>query len=69
MYQLQGDNMLYSIARHKETKPQMQPGEAVQYRVKGNQMTVINARGKKNEYQIVGQSAGAGAVSTMPVSF
>ncbi len=56
VYQLQGDSMLYSIARRKETKPQMEPGEQVQYEVKGNQMTVVNAKGKKNNYQIVGQS-------------
>jgi hypothetical protein len=55
VYQVQGDNMLYSIARHKETKPQMQPGDTVQYEVKGNQMTVDD-QGKKNKYQIVGQS-------------
>jgi hypothetical protein len=60
VYQVQGDNMLYSIARHKETKPQMQPGDAVQYEVKGNKMTVVNAKGKKNDYQIVGQSQAAG---------
>jgi len=61
VYQLQGDNnMLYSIARHKETKPQMQPGDAVQYEVKGNKMTVVNAKGKKNDYQIVGQSQAPG---------
>ena len=56
VYQVQGDSMLYSIARHKETKPQMQPGDIVRYDVKGNQMTLINAKGKKNNYQIVGQS-------------
>ena len=56
VYQVQSDNRLYSIARHKETKPKMQPGEPVQFRVKGNQMTVVNAQGKKTEYQIVGQS-------------
>ena len=60
VYQVQGDNLLYSIARHKETKPQMQPGEAVQYEVKGSKMTVVNAKGKKNDYQIVGQSQAAG---------
>lgn len=61
VYQVQGDNnMLYSIARHKETKPQMQPGDAVQYEVKGNKMTVVNAKGKKNDYQIVGQSQATG---------
>ena len=56
VYQVQGENLLYSIARHKETKPQMDPGEQIQYHVKGNQMTVVNAKGKKNKYQIVGQS-------------
>jgi len=61
VYQVQGDNnMLYSIARHKETKPQMQPGDAVQYQVKGNKMTVVDAKGKKNDYQIVGQSQALG---------
>ncbi len=59
VYQVQGDNMLYSIARHKETKPQMQPGDAVQYFVKGNQMTVIDGS-RKDKYQIVGQSQAAG---------
>jgi len=59
VYQVQGENMLYSVARHKETKPQMQPGEAVQYEVKGNKMTVVNAKGKKESYQIVGQSQAA----------
>lgn len=56
VYQVQGDNMQYSIARHKENKPQMQPGDVVQYFLKGNQMKVITALGKKTEYQIVGQS-------------
>jgi hypothetical protein len=57
VYQVQGgDNMMYSIARHKETKAQMEPGEQLQYQVKGNQMTVVNAKGQKNKYQIVGQS-------------
>jgi hypothetical protein len=60
VYQVQGDNMLYSVARHKETKPEMQPGDAVQYEVKGNKMTVVNAKGKKETYQIVGQSQAAG---------
>ncbi len=55
VYQVQGDNMMYSVARHKETKPQMQPGESVQYHVKGAQMAIINGKGKKTEYQIVGQ--------------
>ena len=61
VYQVQGDNnMLYSVARHKETKPQMQPGDAVQYEVKGSKMTVVNAKGKKETYQVVGQSQAAG---------
>ncbi len=60
VYQVQGDNLLYSVARKKETKPQMQPGEAVQYQVKGNKMTVVSAKGKKNDYQIVGQSQAPG---------
>jgi hypothetical protein len=56
VYQLQGETMLYSIARQKETKPRMQPGDVVQYRLKGNQMVVINPQNKKEQYQIVGQS-------------
>jgi hypothetical protein len=62
VYQLQGDNgTIYSIARHKETKPQLQAGEAVQYVIKkSTQMNVLDAKGKKHEYQIVGQNAGAG---------
>ena len=59
VYQVQADNLLYSIARHKETKPQMQPGETVQYEVKGNKMTVVNAKGKKETYQVVGQAQAA----------
>ena len=58
VYQLQTDGTTYSIARHKETKPQMQPGETVQYALKGtNEIKVIDARGKKRDYQIVGQAA------------
>lgn len=38
----------------------MQPGEPVQFRAKGNQMTVVNAQGKKTDYQIVGQSEAPG---------
>lgn len=61
VYQLQGDNnILYSVARHKETKPRMQPGENVQYEVKGNKVTVVNAKGKKETYQIVGQAQAPG---------
>lgn len=59
VYQIQGDNMLYSIARHKETKPQMQPGDAVQYHVMGNQMIVIDGS-RKDKYQVVGQSQAQG---------
>ncbi len=61
IYQLQTDNTTYSIARQKETKPQMQAGEVVQYELKkDNKVTVIDANGKKHEYQIVGQTAGVG---------
>jgi len=57
VYQLQTDSSSYSIARKKETKPQMQAGEAVQYQMKNNaNVEVVNAKGKKNQYQIVGQS-------------
>jgi len=59
VYQLQTDTTTYSIARHKETKPQMQAGDVVQYELKkSNQVNVITANGKKHEYQIVGQTAG-----------
>jgi hypothetical protein len=61
VYQLQTDSSTYSIARQKETKPQMQAGETVQYELKkDNKVTVIDANGKKHEYQIVGQTAGQG---------
>ena len=61
VYQLQTDTTTYSIARQKETKPQMQAGEVVQYELKKNaQINVIGANGKKHEYQIVGQTAGPG---------
>lgn len=57
VYQLQTDSSVYSIARKKETKPQMEAGEAVQYQMKkNNSLMVINSKGKKNDYQIVGQS-------------
>ncbi len=57
VYQLQTDTSVYSIARKKENKAQMQAGEAVQYQMKNdNKVEVVNARGKKNEYQVVGQS-------------
>jgi len=59
VYQLQTDTTTYSIARQKETKPQMQAGDVVQYELKKkNQIVIIDAKGKKREYQIVGQSAG-----------
>jgi len=61
VYQLQTENTTYSIARHKENKPEMQIGESVQYELrKKNQINVIDARGRKREYQIVGQAAGPG---------
>lgn len=61
VYQMQADNgTTYSFARHKENKPQLQAGESVKYLVKKNDITVIDARGKKHEYQITGQAAGGG---------
>lgn len=61
VYQLQTDSSIYSIARKKETKPQMQAGESVQYQMqKNNNISVINSKGKKNTYQIVGQSQAPG---------
>ncbi len=61
VYQLQTDTTTYSIARQKETKPQMQAGELVQYELKKNtQINVIDANGKKHVYQIVGQTAAPG---------
>jgi hypothetical protein len=59
IYQLQTDTTTYSIARQKETKPQMQAGETVQYELKdkGTRVTVIDAGGKKHDYRIVGQTA------------
>ena len=61
IYQLQTDTTTYSIARQKETKPQMQAGDVVQYELKkNNRVEVVTASGSKHEYQIVGQSAAAG---------
>jgi hypothetical protein len=61
VYQLQTDTTTYSIARHKETKPQMQAGDNVQYELKGGKdIKIIDANGKKHEYQIVGQTAPPG---------
>jgi hypothetical protein len=61
VYELQTDGSTYSIARAKETKPRMQAGEVVQYEVKKkNQIEVIDANGKRHEYQIVGQTAAPG---------
>jgi hypothetical protein len=58
VYQLQTDTTAYSIARHKNTKPEMQLGESVRYELKKkDQIVVIDSQGKKHEYQIVGQSA------------
>ena len=43
---------------HDILVPQMQAGEAVQYFVKKNtQIYVLDAKNKKREYQIVGQTA------------
>jgi hypothetical protein len=60
VYQVQGDSLVYSVAHKKESKPKMQPGDPVQYFVKGNRMKVMTAAGKKTEYQIVGQSQASG---------
>ena len=50
----------YEVARKKETKPKMQPGDTVQLKVKGNKATVINARGHKEQYRVVGQAQAPG---------
>jgi hypothetical protein len=61
IYQLRTDNGVYSIARQKETKPQMQAGESVQYEMKkSDRVNVITANGQKHEYQVVGQTMGTG---------
>jgi hypothetical protein len=58
VYQLQTDSTTYSIAHKGENKPQMQAGESVQYFVKkSTQIYVLDAKNKKREYQIVGQTA------------
>jgi cell division protein FtsL len=58
VYQLETDTGTYSIARQKESKPEMQAGEIVQYELKGqNEIKVIDANGRKREYRIVGESA------------
>jgi hypothetical protein len=57
VYQLQTDTTTYSIARKKENKPRLQVGEVVQYRQKDHKVVVVEPNGKKEEYQIVGQSA------------
>jgi hypothetical protein len=57
VYQLQTDTTTYSIARKKESKPRLQVGEVVQYRLKDHKVVVVEPNGKKEEYQIVGQSA------------
>jgi hypothetical protein len=55
VYYIQTDAATYEVARKKETKPKMQPGDLVQLEVKGNKATVINPRGHKEQYQVVGQ--------------
>jgi len=60
VYQLQGDSTTYSIAHKGENKPQMQAGDAVQYFIKkSTQIYVLDAKNKKREYQIIGQTAAA----------
>ncbi len=56
VYYIQADTTTYEIARKKETKPKMQPGDTVQIELKGNKATVINAQGHKEQYQVVGQA-------------
>ena len=60
VYYVQTDATTYEVARKKETKPKMQPGDTVQLEVKGNKATVINARGHKEQYQLVGQAQAPG---------
>ena len=61
VYSIQTDaTTTYEVARKKETKPKMQPGDTVQLDVKGNKATVINAQGHKEQYQVVGQAQGPG---------
>jgi len=60
VYYVQTDATTYEVARKKETKPKMQPGDTVQLEVKGNKATVINARGHKEQYQVVGQAQAPG---------
>ena len=58
VYQLQTDSTTYSIAHKGENKPQMQAGESVQYFIKkSTQIYVLDAKNKKREYQIIGQTA------------
>ncbi|MGA3314936.1 MAG: hypothetical protein ABSC64_00705 [Candidatus Korobacteraceae bacterium] len=60
VYYVQTDATTYEVARKKETKPKIQPGDTVQLEVKGNKATVINAQGHKEQYQVVGQAQGPG---------
>ena len=61
VYSIQTDaTTTYEVARKKETKPKMQPGDTVQLEVKGNKATVINAQGHKEQYQVVGQAQAPG---------
>ena len=59
VYYVQTDTITYEIARKKETKPKMQPGETVQVRVSKNKVTVLDDQGHKTDYEIVGQSQAA----------
>jgi hypothetical protein len=58
VYYIQADATTYEVARKKETKSKMQPGDTVQLELKGNKATVINAQGHKEQYQVVGQAQG-----------
>lgn len=55
VYTVQSDTATYQLARKKETKPKLQPGEAVQIQVKGNKVNLQDPQGHKTEYQVVGQ--------------
>lgn len=58
VYQLQTDATTYSLAHKGENKPQMQAGDSVQYFIKkSTQIYVLDAKNKKREYQIIGQTA------------
>ena len=61
VYSIQTDSTTYQVARKKETKPKMQPGETVQLEVKGNKANVINAKATKSSIRWLGRRR-AGAV-------